>query len=73
VLTASTVMVGPPDFSTTRSPDLKTVICGIHDQQIRSARVTTSNADTLWQSANQSDARIPGEAAAIAPIYFNLD
>src|SRR5829696_9284295 len=26
VCTASTVMIGPPDFSTTRFPDLKTVI-----------------------------------------------
>jgi hypothetical protein len=32
VFTASTVIVGPPDFSTTRSPDLITVIGGIHDQ-----------------------------------------
>src|SRR5689334_11082167 len=32
VFTESTVMVGPPDFSTTRSPDLKTVIGGLHDK-----------------------------------------
>jgi hypothetical protein len=29
VLTASTVMVGPPDLSITRSPDLNTVIAKI--------------------------------------------
>jgi hypothetical protein len=29
VLTVSTVMVGPPDLSTTRSPDLKTAIAEI--------------------------------------------
>src|SRR4029077_3489966 len=33
VFTESTVMVGPPDFSTTRSPDLMAVIGRFHDQQ----------------------------------------
>jgi hypothetical protein len=31
VLTVSTVMVGPPDFNTTRSPDLIMVIGKIRD------------------------------------------
>jgi hypothetical protein len=33
VFTESTVMVGPPDFSTTRSPDLIAVIGRFHGQQ----------------------------------------
>ena len=32
MLTVSTVMTGPPDFSTTRSPDLITVIGKTHGQ-----------------------------------------
>src|SRR5947199_7407171 len=79
VLTVSTVMIGPPDFSTTRFPGLKTVIR--RRQPIRRAIVQTMrrhHTDTRsFILAYRSDSRASDRLALIAkasmPGEFHRD
>src|ERR1017187_9059138 len=67
VLTVSTVMVGPPDFSTTRSPDLITVIDKIHGQRLGMSRgenrFDLSGHASPDKTQNKAARKCPGNCA----------
>src|SRR5207244_226881 len=81
VLTVSTVIVGPPDFSTTRSPGLITAIEKIQAQLFLTGASRDKNRCILkllhaprGQSANRHGAQMPGEIDAPSSCqYFDLD
>src|SRR5258708_10590910 len=71
VLTVSTVMVGPPDLSTTRSPDLKMVIARIYCHQSESvlsqyqiAATRHSRLERLSMGSGQDRRLIPRSRAS---------
>src|SRR5258708_9782395 len=71
VLTVSTVMVGPPDLSTTRSPDLKMVIARIYCHQSESvlsqyqiAATRHSRLQRLSMGSGQDRRLIPRSVAS---------
>src|SRR5260221_1501825 len=72
VLTVSTVMVGPPDFSTARSPDLKTVMVTIYCHQSEANRsdcaATLPNRSNLTQISAAVINAIGAKSAGSSPV-----
>src|SRR5690242_6331062 len=74
VLTASTVMVGPPDLSTTRSPDLKTVMAGFPGNSDESEAVAVQRYQIAMSVSSLGSSHGPAHRASrrLAVVVHDL-